>query len=563
MSFNVSWVYKAIDKYTPVAKKIRAASDKLEGAVRRVGATATRVQGRVNRLSTSLRSSGGAIENLQSKMMAFAAIAATAFVISFPVQQAMKFEDALADIQKVVTFKEPTGLAQMADEILDLSKRIPVTAVDIAGIVAEGGKFGLAEDKLIGFAKTVSMIAVAFDMLPDQVAAPMARIVGNLDIPIDRMLDFADIINSVADSTKVLESEIIRSLENKGAAAGRAMGLAAQDTLALAAAFRVSGVRAERVGSIMGSMARRLQDVSVVGKILGREFMDKFTEKPKETLIRLLRVINKMPKGANKMGALIEIFGEYSTQVELLADAMDKDLLPLLEIANRTMGTSGSVARVYALRIETASAKMKMMTNRISAVSTLLGGALLPSLKPVVDFMGLFADGMDGLIRMTGPLVPALFSAAFAILAVAAATKLWAIAMAVFSLAATPISLIIVALAGVGTIIAWLSDKFGGFLNLIKHLGNTLIRLLLLPVLLVAKAFDALFDTNIEGRVKDLAKAITFDINAGIMATNNDSRAQIDVNLNAPPGVVSSIESKTEGPSRLNVGQNVVPEGAG
>ena len=79
-------------------------------------------RGRMNRLTTSLRTSGGAIENLQSKMMAFAAVAATAFVVSLPIQHAIKFADAMADVNNVMDFKRPDGLRLMGRDILDLSK---------------------------------------------------------------------------------------------------------------------------------------------------------------------------------------------------------------------------------------------------------------------------------------------------------------------------------------------------------------------------------------------------------------------------------------------------------
>lgn len=564
MSFNISWVYKAIDQFTPTAKKVKNSVDRLGTSLTKTGRLTDKVRGKFSRLKTRVGGTGDAIEGLQSKMAAFAAVAATAFVISLPLGQAIKFEEAMADVAKVVDFARPQGLKMMSLDVLDLSKRIPIAATGLAEIAAAGGQFGVAENKLIAFTEIVAKMSTAFDLMPGRTGEAVAKLSNIFEIPIDQFEGFADRINFVSNNVAASADEIIRSLQNKGAAAGRMMGLAAEDTLGLAATFIQLGVNADRVGSIMDSMSRRLTNVSVMGEA----FTAAFTEKPRETLLRLLQSINKMPAGAKKAAFMTKVFGEMSGRVGLLADTVNNKLIPTLALANDAIGSAGSVTKEFEKRSSTAGAKIKLMKNRISAMAVTLGDTLLPALKPLVDLLGLFASGIGWVIRVSGPLAPMLFAGAAALLTISAATKAWAIAQAALNIALTmnPIGLLIVGLAAAAAAVIFVSDKFGGFMNMIKEVGNMITRLLLLPVLLIAKAFDALFNTNISDMVKDLSSQLTFDMKNNLNEGPADSKAKITVDINAPPGIVGSVESFSSGPAELDVGQNLgpmAPAGAG
>lgn len=72
-----------------------------------------------------------------------AGIASVVFAIDRVTRKAIAFESAMADVNKVVEFSSPTGLKDFGQEILKMSKTIPISAEGLAQIAASGGQLGL------------------------------------------------------------------------------------------------------------------------------------------------------------------------------------------------------------------------------------------------------------------------------------------------------------------------------------------------------------------------------------------------------------------------------------
>lgn len=85
-------------------------------------------------------------------------------MLSEPVQKAIQFESAMADVKKVIDFDTPQQFKEMGNDILNLSKRIPMAAEGLAKIVAAGGQSGIAREDLISFAESAAKMGVAFDI---------------------------------------------------------------------------------------------------------------------------------------------------------------------------------------------------------------------------------------------------------------------------------------------------------------------------------------------------------------------------------------------------------------
>ena len=75
---------------------------------------------------------------------------------------AIKFESAMADVKKVVNFDTPAQFKEMGDDILKLTRTIPMAGEEIAAIVAAGGQSGVARENLLGYAKDAATMGVAF-----------------------------------------------------------------------------------------------------------------------------------------------------------------------------------------------------------------------------------------------------------------------------------------------------------------------------------------------------------------------------------------------------------------
>lgn len=81
-------------------------------------------------------------------------------------QDAVRFESSMADVKKVVNFDTPEQFKEMGNDILNMSKNIPMAADDLAKIVAAGGQAGIARTDLTAFAESAAKMGVAFENSP-------------------------------------------------------------------------------------------------------------------------------------------------------------------------------------------------------------------------------------------------------------------------------------------------------------------------------------------------------------------------------------------------------------
>lgn len=539
MAFNVSYTYIAKDKFTAVANRISASAGRLKRKFAGVAVQA--------------RATGFSIDTLGSKMMALAALMVTLSIFAMPLKDAMAFESSLADLNKVLEFELPNGLETTGKAIQNLSRVMPIAQAGLLDIATAGAQLGIVEKDIISFTKTVAKISVAFDMMPQEAGNAVAKLSNIFEIPVTEFEAFADAINVVSNNTASSAEEIVRALTNKGAAAGRIMGMTKETTMALASTFIQLGVNASRVGSIMDSMSRRLTDP----KIVGGAFAAKFAEKPQENLLKLLKTIKGL-KGVQKAQALSQIFGEFSGRVGILADTMDERLLPTLELATDRMAALGSVTKEFENRSATTANKVQLMKNKFEVMSTNIGTIFLPAMNGIVTVLGFVADGLAWATEKTGAFIPMILAAASAMAVIAGVAT-------VFGIAVTwPFLLIAGGIAAAIVGIGWLVDKveeLGGITNVFKMIGNSIIDFMFFPLMKVLEAIDFITGTDLSGKLEGITSELKFDViktnPEALSPVTNKSESDVNININAPSGVIQSVEAKSKGNTRINIGQNM------
>ena len=115
-------------------------------------------------LSTTQKMGALAKTGLASFSTLASSATATMAAIRGLADPAIKFESAMADVKKVVNFDTPEQFKEMSNDILKLTRTIPMAGEEIAAIVAAGGQSGVARENLLGYAKDAATMGVAFDM---------------------------------------------------------------------------------------------------------------------------------------------------------------------------------------------------------------------------------------------------------------------------------------------------------------------------------------------------------------------------------------------------------------
>jgi TP901 family phage tail tape measure protein len=177
-----------------------------------------------------------------AKTAALVGLGASLFAAS---SSAVQFESSLADVRKVVDgLQTPAALSQISQEIVGLSREMPVTAKGFAEIYAAAGRSGVAKAELKDFAKQVAQVSIAFDMTAQEAGTAMGQIRSALGISLPELNRLMDALNSIDDSSGASAAGLVDFMTRVGAT-GKIAGLTAEQTAAFGATMMESGFQSE------------------------------------------------------------------------------------------------------------------------------------------------------------------------------------------------------------------------------------------------------------------------------------------------------------------------------
>ena len=169
-------------------------------------------------------------------------------------QPAIKFESAMADVKKVVNFDSPAQFKEMEQDILRLTRTIPMASEEIAAIVAAGGQAGIARENLLGYAEDAAKMGVAFDMAAGDAGTAMATMANVLGKPISEMAKFGDAINHLSDNANAKAADIVNVIARAGSDT-RMLGLTENQAAALGSTFLSMGKAPEVAAQAIKGMS--------------------------------------------------------------------------------------------------------------------------------------------------------------------------------------------------------------------------------------------------------------------------------------------------------------------
>lgn len=332
---------------------------------------------------------------MREQVMSVVSIGATAVV---PVKLAMDFESSMADVKKVVDFDTPQQFKQMGNDILALTRKIPMAAEELAAIAASGGQLGIARNDIIGFTETIAKMSVAFDMSADQAGESMAKLANVYKIPIEQIGKLGDAINHLSNNSPAKASDIVNALGRVGGVA-KQFGLTELQTASLANTFISLGKSPEVAGTAINGMLTKLMTADKQGKkfqttlqMMGLESKDlkkAISENGEQALQDFLKTLNKLPK-EQQMGALVDLFGlEYADDIAVLAgnvDLYEKSIRALKDTGkDGKLSFEGSMSKEFAARSETTAANWEIFKNSLKELGIVIGSTLLPAINSLMS----------------------------------------------------------------------------------------------------------------------------------------------------------------------------------
>lgn len=212
--------------------------------VDQITAPLKKIERQMKGLEQGSASLGSKIKALALGMAPLAlAAGGAAMALAGCVGEAVRFEDSMADVAKVVNFETEAELKQMSDTILDMSGRIPMAADGLAAIMA-AAQSGVAKEDLASFAEQAAKMGVAFDLTGDQAGKMMADWRAGMALSLPQTYALADAVNHLSNNMNATAPALGEVIQRVGPLAMTA-GLAEQQVAALGAAFLSAGASPE------------------------------------------------------------------------------------------------------------------------------------------------------------------------------------------------------------------------------------------------------------------------------------------------------------------------------
>ena len=309
---------------------------------------------------------------------------------------AIKFESAMADVRKVVDFDTPEQFKEMGNDILKLTRTIPMAGEEIAAIVAAGGQSGVARENLLGYAKDAATMGVAFDMAAGDAGEAMATMANVLGKPITEMAQFGDVINHLSDNANSKAKDIVNVITRVGSDT-KMLGLSENQAAALGSTFLSMGKAPELAAQAVKGMSSAFLQLKAGAhekelKQLGfttKSFAAAMNKDAQGAISSFIEKVKKMPKD-KQYPLLAKVFGkQYADDVLLLAQntgEYNRQLGLLQETDEQgNLKYIGSMQREFENRSNTAENKLTKLKNSFTEIAEKIGRAFLPVITSFVE----------------------------------------------------------------------------------------------------------------------------------------------------------------------------------
>ncbi|MDR1510426.1 MAG: phage tail tape measure protein [Synergistaceae bacterium] len=347
------------------------------------------VQGKIDSARGRLAGAKGKIITSAAPLLAMVRLSKTA----------MDAESAMANIRKVVEFdagREVEQLKEMKEGYFDLSKRIPMTAVDLMKIGESAGQLGIPKDEILGFTEDAAKMGVAFDISAEHAGATMASWRTALKLNQKGVVSLADKVNLLGNTTAASApniSEVITRLGPLAEVGGITDGILA----ALGASVVATGTEPEVAATGLknlflalnaGKSATKGQDAAFakLGYKDPAKLAKRMQEDSEAVMVEVLERIGKKPQH-EQMAVIKDLLGKQAiaavapllTNLEFLKENLKKVNDPSLY--------EGSMEKEFQARADTTENSVQLLKNSLTALSEKIGEHLLPVIEKAAEFL--------------------------------------------------------------------------------------------------------------------------------------------------------------------------------
>lgn len=325
------------------------------------------------------------------------------------VKSAVTFESAFAGVRKTVDASEDQ-FAELEKGIRDMSKELPASAAEIAGVAEVAGQLGIKQKDILQFTRVMVDLGESTNMSSEVAASSLAKLANITQMPMENIDKLGSTIVDLGNNLATTESDIT-AMAMRIAGAGSQVGLTEAQILSFSGALSSVGIEAEAGGSafsrVMIEMANAsanggesLENFANVAGMSSAEFKKSFEKDASGAIITFLEGLGKMSdEGENVFGVLDELgLSEIRVRDALLRASGAGDLFrESLEVGNKAWKENTALTNEAEERYKTTAAQFAILKNTVVDFAMSIGQALLPAVQAVTTFLKNLTEKFNGM----------------------------------------------------------------------------------------------------------------------------------------------------------------------
>lgn len=319
------------------------------------------------------------------------------------------FEKNFASVARTSGLSVQSDLQALRDDLVDLSKNIPVDFANIASIGTLAGQLGVAAEDIAKFTEVVSMFSASTNVSVEKSAEDIGRVAQLTGTAGDEYENLASSIYQVGVTSVATESAILETATNI-ATAGDLAGFTAAEVVALSGAFASLGVAPERArGTVQRVFGEITEAVSSGGKALtafsdvsgmtATDFAATWKSAPQEAFNALIQGLGAAHSAGVDTNAMLKDLGINAVRdiqaLQVLANNFNVYADAQKE-ANNGFVSGTALSEGYAITAETTAAKIGTLVNQIKALFDELSNS---------ELVGVFAESLQNALKVIDALV--------------------------------------------------------------------------------------------------------------------------------------------------------------
>lgn len=384
-------------------------------SVRGVGDEAERSQGRVGRALGTIDRAAKSNEKAWSSTAQTAQRGATAVGLGlvFAGKAAIDWESAWTGVAKTVDGTS-AQMAEMEGALRGLTRELPATHAEIAGVAEAAGQLGVKRGDILGFTETMVKLGESTNLTAVDAATGIAQI-SNVMGTMDRegtagVQRFGAALVALGNAGASTESQIL-DMASRLAGAGKLVGASEADVLALANAMASVGIESQLGGGVMSRVMIQMNSAVLSGTdsvlkfasvagMSAERFSSMWRERPAQAMSAVVAGLSAMQaKGSDTASVLgdMGIKGTENLQVMLrLAGASDL-LTSSLDLGAKAWSDNSALNAEFAKRNATTAAEMQRAMNAIKDSAINVGQVVAPIAADLANVLAALASGFSAL----------------------------------------------------------------------------------------------------------------------------------------------------------------------